>query len=98
MLKPEQIDHIARQVAQQHLAALGVQDVQSEPTIDSDGNEALRITITIHSADKASESGDALLDTLSEISLRLQEEGDPRFPIIDYVTEEELGRVGDSES
>lgn len=98
MLDLNQVDAIAREVATKHLAALGVEDVASQITVDSRGNDALRITITIHSADRASGSGDAVLDTLSEISVRLQEAGDDRFPIIDYVTEQELISVYDPES
>jgi hypothetical protein len=96
-LELEQIDAIAREIAEKHLAALGVQKVVSEPAADSKGDEALRITITIHSSAKIAQSGDALLDTLSEIMTRLEEEGDPRFPILDYAAEDEP-ILDDSES
>lgn len=101
MLHLEEVDDLAREVAQKHLAAFGVQDVKSEPTTDSEGNDALRITITIQSTDRISGSGDALLDTLSEIWRRLEESNDLRFPIITYTTEEEeeeLKNLGDSEA
>jgi hypothetical protein len=88
-LELEQIDAIAREIAEKHLAALGVQKVVSEPAADSKGDEALRITITIHSSAKIAQSGGPLLDTLSEISSRLQEKGEGRFPIIQYAADDE---------
>ncbi len=89
MLELNEIDGIAREIAEKHLSALGVQKVVSEPAVDAQGDEALRITITIHSGEKIAQSGDALLDTLSEIMTRLEEKGDPRFPILDYAAEGE---------
>jgi hypothetical protein len=75
----------------------GVQRVFSEPASDSEGIEALRITIVLKrgSADKI--SGDKALDTLVGIERALREAGEDRFPIIDYVTEEELESSGDTE-
>jgi hypothetical protein len=97
VLKLNEVDSIAREAAEKHLAALGVQKVVSEAAVDSRGDEALRITITIHSAEKIPQSGDALLDTLSEIMTRLEEKGDSRFPIVDYAAEDEP-ILDDSES
>jgi hypothetical protein len=76
----------------------GVQRVFSEPASDSEGNEALRITIVLKrgSADKI--SGEKALNTLVGIERALREAGEDRFPIIEYVTEEELESSGDTES
>jgi hypothetical protein len=76
----------------------GVQRVDSEPASDSEGQEALRITIVLKrgSADKI--SGEKALDTLVGIERALREAGEDRFPIIEYVTEEELESSGDTES
>jgi hypothetical protein len=98
MLHFPEIDALAREVAEKHLAALGVSDVTSEPAIDSQGDEALRITITIRSPDKIPGNGRQFLKTLTEIWGRLEEANDSRFPIIDYATQEELGGVDDTES
>ncbi|MDZ3837392.1 MAG: hypothetical protein U0S49_08465 [Rhodospirillales bacterium] len=97
MLELNEVANIAREAAEKHLAGLGVTGVVSEPAVDSRGDEALRITITIHSAEKIARSGDALLDTLSEIMTRLEEKGDSRFPIVDYAAEDEP-ILDDSES
>lgn len=98
MLELNQVDAIAREVATKHLAALGVEGVASEPAVDSQGDEALRITITIRSADKIPGNGQQFLKTLTEIWGRLEEANDSRFPIIDYATQEEFGSVDDTES
>lgn len=97
MLELDQVDDIALAVARKHLSALDVQGVVSEPTVDSQGDEALRITITLRSGRKIAESGGPLLETLSEISTLLQEGGESRFPIIEYAAEDEPV-VDDSES
>lgn len=95
-LELAKVDAIAREVAEKHLAVLGIQNVESQPTTDSEGKDALRITITIRSADRIAERGGQALDALSEILARLENAGDTRFPIIDYITEEELTDVDDS--
>jgi hypothetical protein len=76
----------------------GVQRVFSEPAADSEGLEALRITIVLKrgSADKI--SGDKALNTLVGVERALREAGEDRFPIIDYVTEEELESEDELES
>ena len=76
----------------------GVRRVVSEPTLDSRGQEWLQITIILKegSADKI--TGDDALDTLVSIDRVLRAAGEDRFPIIDYVTKEELASSCDAES
>jgi hypothetical protein len=75
-----------------------VRRVDSEPASDSQGQEALHITIVLGrgSADKI--TGDNALDTLVSIERALREAREDRFPIVDFVTEEELASRGDAES
>ena len=47
MLEPEQVAEIAREVAVANLARENIDFVMSEPAIDFEGQEALRITIVI---------------------------------------------------
>jgi hypothetical protein len=56
----------------------------------------LRITIVIKPGSAAKLGGDAVLDTLVQIQEELREAGEERFPIVKYVTEEELQDSGDS--
>jgi hypothetical protein len=68
----------------------GVQRVFSEPASDSEGHEALRITIVLKRGSAGRISGEKALDALVGTERALREAGDDRFPILEYVTEEEL--------
>jgi hypothetical protein len=66
--------------------------------VDSEGRDALKITIVLMPGSTASieSKAEAVLDTLVQIKNRLQEEGEERFPIVEYATQEELDESGDS--
>jgi hypothetical protein len=99
MLELSKVNEVVNKAASATLKRqAGVQRVFSEPASDSEGHEALRITIVLKrgSADKI--SGDMALDTLVRIEKALREAREDRFPIIDYVTEEELESSDDAES
>jgi len=72
--------------------------VVSEPALDSQGQEALRITIVLKTDNIDKITGDSALDALVNIERALRAAREDRFPIIDYVTEEELASSGDAES
>lgn len=90
MLDVGTIANIARKAATKHLEKGSVERVESEPATDSDGNDALRITLVLkpHTADTL--DGDSVLDTLVAIQRELREAGEDRFPIVEYATQEEL--------
>ena len=71
MLANDQILTIARDVATANLTSSSVSNVITEPTIDSEGREALRITIVLEPGATARITGDATLDTLVQIQDRL---------------------------
>ena len=76
----------------------GIQRVDSEPTLDSEGREALDITIVLTRGSAGNISGDSALDTLVKIEKALREAKEERFPIISFVTEEELeDSIGNTE-
>jgi hypothetical protein len=95
MLDLEKVTQISSEVAKANLPPRGVVRVESEPTFDSEGQDALRVTIVVapEAADKI--TGDAVVDTLVQIHDRLRDAGDARFPIIEYTTEAELEEIGD---
>jgi hypothetical protein len=97
MLKPAQIAEIAEEVARAKLSPDVVGHVLADPTTDSEGHEALRVTIVIRpgAADKL--KGDSVLDTLVQIQDRLREAGEDRFAVIEYATQDELETGGDSQ-
>ena len=90
MLDGRRIAEIAREVARAHLASTNVTSVSSSPTIDSEGHDAVRITIVIDPGFESRIVGDAVLDTLVGIKDRLRREGEERLAIVEYATEEEL--------
>jgi hypothetical protein len=73
-------------------------NTSSISTVDFEGRDAVRITIVLDPAAAASmkSRGDAVLDTLVEIKQALRNEGEERFPIVEYATQEELNESGDS--
>jgi hypothetical protein len=95
MLDEEKIRAIAQEVASANLASTNVTSVSSSPTIDSEGHDALRITIVIKSGAESRIGGDAVLDTLVGIKERLRREGEERLAIVEYATKEELEAGGD---
>jgi hypothetical protein len=84
-------------VAKAHLGPEQVVRVAAEPAIDSEGREALRVTIVIRPGAAKQLGGDAVLDTLVGVQERLQEMGEQRVPIIEYATEQELKQGASSQ-
>jgi RecB family exonuclease len=95
MLNEDKIREIAREVASANLASVNVTSVSSSPTIDSEGHDALRITIVLKSGSESRISGNAALGTLVGIRDRLRRAGEERLAIIEYATKEELEAGGD---
>jgi hypothetical protein len=98
MLDQKTIDTIARQVATANLSSTNVTGVFSAPTTDSEGRDALRITIVLAEGSSDVISGKKTLDTLAQLQERLQKQGEDRFAFIEYATDKELNESGDSES
>lgn len=90
MIAPAEINSIATKAARAHLSKKTVQRVFSEPTIDSRGEGALRVTIVVAPNAVEEIEGDALLETLVQIQQDLQRAGEERLAIVDYATEAEL--------
>lgn len=93
MLEQKKIIEIAQKVAVANLSSSAVKSAMSEPAVDSQGREALRITIVIEPGAAEKFKGQAVLKTLVEIQNQLQKAGDERFPIIQYATEEDLRKL-----
>ena len=96
MLDQDRVDQIARDVATANLPRHAVTSVSSAPRTDSQGRDALQITIVLEPDAVPKITGDAVLDTLVQIHDNLRKAGDERFPIIEYATEAELQDSGDS--
>ena len=98
MVSQEQIIRVAGEVAAANLSPKSIESVLSEPATDSEGRDALRITIVVKPGVAAKVKGDAVLDTLVQIRRRLEQLGEERLPLIEYATKQELEQVGDPES
>ena len=64
-----------------------VRRVMVEPSVDSEGDPALDVTIVLDDSDP---SGTEAITILVAIKDALSAAGDERFPIIEYTTEDEL--------
>jgi hypothetical protein len=90
MLDYRTIEKIADRVAKQKVAEAGLERILAESVTDSEGNDALRITLVLKPKAVEALTGDAALDLLVELQRALAKEGEERFPIIEYATEQEL--------
>lgn len=94
MLEERDINRIVQEVANSSLSISGgplhpVADVHSAPTIDSQGEPALKITIVLTAGSTDSIQGKGVLKTLDQLQQRLEQEGEKRFPIVEFETEGE---------
>ena len=90
MLDDKDIEDIVTTAAKSNLGSEKVVSVTSEPAIDSEGEGAIKILNELKPGSVDSISGDDVTKTLVEISDRLQQAGDDRFPMIQYATTDEL--------
>jgi hypothetical protein len=90
MLDDDRILEIARDIARAQISDSNLERVLSEPTTDSEGNDALHITVVLKPDAVGLISGDTALDVLVNIQRQLQAEGEERLPIVEYATEQEL--------
>jgi len=98
MLALAEVDKVVRKVASGTLkGAAGIRRVSSARTLDSDGREALHITIVLKRGSAGKVGGDRALDTLVGIDRALRGANEDRFPIVSFATEEELQDERDSD-
>lgn len=94
MIDNTEIVRIAEQAATANLTSQVVHRVMSEPIIDSQGDDALRITIVIAPNSVEGITGDAALKTLVDIQHGLEAAGESRFAVVDYAAENERLNAG----
>ena len=83
------------------VAGLGTDNVvrvEVNPTTDSQGNDALKITVVLTPGATDRLEGDTVLDTLVKVHKQFHEMGDERTPIMEYATELELAQDGGPQS
>lgn len=84
MLSANDIERIAADAARRHLGTEIIDRITSADTIDSEGREAVRITVILVPNAARKLGGDAALDTLVEIQQKLAAAGESRLATIDY--------------
>ncbi|MEA3011406.1 MAG: hypothetical protein QOJ91_3098 [Sphingomonadales bacterium] len=84
------IEKIAAKAAETQVANPGLERVVAKPTTDSEGRDALRITLVLRPEAVEALSGDAALDLLVTLQNDLQSEGEERLAIVEYATETEM--------
>lgn len=98
MLNEKELQNLAKHAADKRLPEFHVSRVLTEPTVDSEGNEALRVVFVL--APDAVDAIDAenALQLLVDLHNELMRKGDDRFPIIEYATEADLEESVDSDA
>ena len=96
MAEAEEIERIAREVVDANTAPDTVVSVSSMPSLDWTGDPILKVSIEIRTDKQSLLSGRAPLNILTQLSDRLVDAGEDRFPIIDYATTEEREAAGDN--
>jgi hypothetical protein len=101
MLSSADIGKIAKEVASKRFPPESIDDVSSQETVDADGRDALRITITLKAKIAQQLKGDDVLDTLVDIQSRLAQKGENRLSIVEYQEAGEIleaDDIGDTKS
>jgi hypothetical protein len=97
MLDLKEVDQVVEKVASSALKKVGVSRVLTERAVDSDGNEALAVTIVIKRGRIDRLSGELVGTSMLKIIHALEDSGDIRFPLISFATEEEMESFDDTE-
>ena len=98
-IKPkEAFDKLIQHALTAKLGDNNVVRVESEPTTDSRGRDALKVTVVIAPGATERLKNGATLDALVSLQERLREMREDRLPIIEYATEAELAQDAGSQS
>jgi hypothetical protein len=95
-----EIDEVNRVVNKAAAATLKqrLSRVYSEPTLDSCGQDALRVMIVLDNDHAGEVTGQMAVSTYMKIGQDLEESGESRFPIIMWATEDDLKADVDPEA
>lgn len=97
MLDDPQVQKLMRQVAAGIFPAQQLLEVHSEPAQDSEGYDALRITLVLAEEAVDTLTGDQLVSMLTDIHDCLLREGDERFPLLSYTTPADVAGDGNDD-
>lgn len=97
MLNEPQLQKLMTDVVHGRLPKMQLEQVLTEPMIDSDGENALRITLVLSTESARALTGDETLGLLVEVQESLRREGEERFAIIEYATQDDLHEQDDAD-
>ncbi|WP_428534171.1 hypothetical protein [Rhodopila sp.] len=89
MLDLKEVNQVVKMAAVAALKREGLR-IYNVPATDSDGREALHVTIILLGGKRKEVSGDSALDAIVRIQRDLRRSGEERFPIIEFATDEEM--------
>jgi hypothetical protein len=95
MMDMDQITDLARAVGRARIGPGAVKDVLTEPDMDSEGNDAVRITYIIGPEIVRRMTGEDVLHVFMDLQKHLDERAGGLFPRVRYATPAELAAVDD---
>jgi hypothetical protein len=97
MLEAPQIQKLMRQVAAGILPTRSLLEVRSEAAQDSEGHEALKITLVLAEDAIDGLRPDQLVGLFREVRDCLLQKGDERFPLLSYATPTDIESGADED-
>ncbi|TXL71737.1 DUF2188 domain-containing protein [Vineibacter terrae] len=91
------ITQIAQGLVRAQFGESSLERVITEPAIDSQGKDALRIILVLKPGAVRKLTGKRVIGVLVGMQQKFEAEGDERFPIVEYATEQELMAGNDEE-
>jgi len=98
MLDLARVSGLVGEVAHATLPGRGIESVVVKPSVDSFGNDSLRITVLIRETGSEPPNGESIVAFEGELRNRMEQLGDERLPIVDILTPEDLAADVDPES
>jgi hypothetical protein len=98
MLDLARVSGLVGEVAQATLPGRGIASVVVKPSVDSFGNDSLRITVVVRDVGSEPPNGESIVAFEGELRNRMEQLGDERLPIVDILTPEDLAADVDPES
>jgi hypothetical protein len=97
MLNDPQIQAMLKQIAAGVLPSVELLEIRTEPSVDMEGRDALRITLVLTEEAAKLFSGDEASRLLMDLHDGLLLQGDERFPVIYYATPADLNNNSEDE-
>lgn len=91
MLELPQIREMLKQIATGVLPARELLEIRTEPSVDAEGRDSLRITLVLTEEAAKTFTGEDASRLLLNLHDGLLNQGDERFPVLYYATPDDSG-------